>query len=146
MTDTQSRISVDEFKQRLEILCLRKSEGGYPTKHRDQQILLKSVAMALDKNKDYAEAEINARLESWLATVGRKLHTDHVTLRRCLVDEGYLTRDPAGKSYRLQANIRADQFEPEIDSIDCADVIDEAIARREQKKQQYLSQKGKSQS
>ena len=145
MTDSQSKISADEFKQRLEVLCLRKSEGGYPTRRRDQQILLKSVVMTLDEAKDYTEAEINARLESWLTSVGRKLQTDHVTLRRCLVDEGYLTRDPAGKAYRLRANVAAEQFEAEVNSIDCVLVIDEAIARREEKKRQYLSQKDKPQ-
>ena len=141
MSDSQSKISAGEFKQRLAVLCLKKGGGGLPSKRRDQQILFKSIALTLDITRNYTEAELNDRLQDWLARVGRHVQIDHVSLRRHLVDEGYVVRDPAGRSYRLVDSAKTDRFDPEIESIDPHLVIDEAIRRREERKRQYLGDK-----
>lgn len=48
----------------------------------------------------HSEAEINTRLRNVLDGPGRCLRTDHVELRRWLVDEGWLGRDGFGREYR----------------------------------------------
>ena len=45
------------------------------------------------------EDEVNRRLSDWLADVGAMVQTDHVELRRWLVDAGYLARDGWGYAY-----------------------------------------------
>jgi len=92
-------ITADEFRKRLAALCLKRGGGGMPKRRRDQHILLKSIALTLDRNAVYTEAELNLRIQSWLELVGHEIQVDHVSLRRHLVDEGYLTRDPAGDTY-----------------------------------------------
>jgi hypothetical protein len=37
----ESKISIAEFKDRLEVLCLRGGGRGFPRQQRDQQILFK---------------------------------------------------------------------------------------------------------
>lgn len=50
-----------------------------------------------------AEAGINAALKAQLAGAARCLDTDHVELRRWLVDAGWLQRDAWGREYRRSA-------------------------------------------
>lgn len=49
------------------------------------------------------EPEINARLRQALAGPACWLHTDHVELRRWLVDTGWLARDGYGRAYERVA-------------------------------------------
>jgi Uncharacterized protein conserved in bacteria (DUF2087) len=49
-----------------------------------------------------SEPQVNATLKPWLADAGRFLDTDHVELRRWLVDLGWLARDGFGREYRRQ--------------------------------------------
>ena len=46
------------------------------------------------------EKAVNAALQAQLAGAARFLDTDHVELRRWLVDGGWLTRDGFGREYR----------------------------------------------
>jgi hypothetical protein len=48
----------------------------------------------------HSEAEVNTLLRKVLDGPGRCLRTDHVELRRWLVDEGWLGRDGFGREYR----------------------------------------------
>ena len=69
-------------------------------------------------------------LKQWLAKIGQKIEIDHVTLRRHLVDEGYISRDRAGMLYKVNDAKMADLFEPATNTIDPA----KAIKRKEQRK------------
>jgi len=42
---------------------------------------------------------VNRRLTDWLADVGQMLQTDHVELRRWLVDAAFVVRDDWGHAY-----------------------------------------------
>jgi hypothetical protein len=138
------KITADEFKQRLEALCLSAGGRGLPRRRRDWDILFKSITLALEPVRDYSEKEVNQVVEEWLSGIGQAIEIDYVTLRRHLVDAGYLVRDLAGTSYRVGLEAMADLFEPAIDTVDPAAVIEEARSRKEQKKRQYLESKDRS--
>jgi hypothetical protein len=136
------KISVDEFARRLEAQCLSRGGRGLPRKQRDKHVLYRSIVSAFEPGKEYAEKELNGILEKWLSEVGKEIEVDHVSLRRHLVDEGYLTRDPAGRAYKIQTEWMANLFEPETDGIDPVAVIAEALKRREEKRRMYRNPAG----
>lgn len=132
--------SLDDFRKRLEVLCLKKGSPCLPKKYNDQQILFKSVILTLEPEKSYTEIQINKAIKKWLVDIGREIEVDHVTLRRALCDEKYLSRDDEGKTYKA-INTRDDLFEPEINRVDPLLIINEAIELREQKKKQFIEKK-----
>ena len=121
-----SKIKTAEFKNRLAGLCLRGGGRGFPRKHRDQHILFKSITLTLETKQDYTENELNECLTQWLTRVGRTVEIDHVSLRRYLVDAGYLTRDRAGRSYRVDPEQSVSFFEAGIEQINPVAVVEEA--------------------
>lgn len=133
-----SIITVTEFEERLGLLCSRKGGQGLPKKQRDQQILFKSIILLFDPERSYTETEVNQVLEKWLAEVGQTVEIDRVSLRRHLIDEGYLRRDSAGALYQV-ATKEDPPFAPEIEELDPAVIVEMAKARQEQRKQAYLS-------
>ncbi|MFC3997236.1 DUF2087 domain-containing protein [Nocardiopsis sediminis] len=56
-----------------------------PVRRSERLLLLDHVARAFEPGIRYTEADVNAVL--------RSIYTDHATLRRSLVDEGFLDRD-----------------------------------------------------
>ena len=138
------KITADEFKQRLEALLLSSGGRGLPRKRRDWDILFKSITLALEAGRDYSEKEVNQVVGEWLDGIGQAIEIDYVTLRRHLVDTGYLIRDLAGTSYRVSLEAMAELFEPAADKVDPATVVEEARSRREQRKRQHLESSDKS--
>jgi hypothetical protein len=138
-----SKISIAEFKDRLEVLCLRGGGQGFPRKQRDQHILFKSIILMLETRRDYTENEVNECLAKWLSEVGQAIEIDHVSLRRYLVDAGYLTRDAAGRSYRVDPEQTAELFEAGIEEINLMDIVAEASKRTEKRKREYLEKRGR---
>ncbi len=136
-----SRIGTAEFKNRLAALCLRGGGRGFPCKHRDQHILFRSVTLMLETRRDYAEDELNECLGKWLSQVGRTVEIDHVSLRRYLVDAGYLTRDTAGRSYRVDPEQTVGLFEAGIEAINPVAVVEEAYRDAEERKREYLDKR-----
>jgi hypothetical protein len=65
------------------------------------------------------------------------VNLDHVTLRRFLVDEGYVRRDSAGRSYELTTTGWPYTFDPSIKVLDLDALIEGARAARESRKRQY---------
>lgn len=62
-----------------------------PAQRSKRLVVLERLALEFEPGVRYHEAEVNALL--------RRFHTDHATLRRQLVDEGYLDRS-AGEYWR----------------------------------------------
>ena len=133
-----SKIRTAEFKNRLAVLCLRGGGREFPRKHRDQHILFKSITLMLETKRRYAEDELNECLAKWLSQVGRTIEIDHVSLRRYLVDAGYLTRDTAGRSYRVDSEQTVGLFEADIEDINPVAVVEEAYRDAEERKREYL--------
>jgi tRNA(adenine34) deaminase len=66
----------------------------------DFRTVLAAAALAFGQDGGCSEAEVNRRLQAWLADAGAMLSTDHAELRRMLVDTGLLARDAFGRTYR----------------------------------------------
>jgi 4a-hydroxytetrahydrobiopterin dehydratase len=73
---------------------------GLPRREADRFILLHALAQLFDPTEVLAEQPLTDRLAGWLETTGAKLTTDRVTLRRALIDHGFLERDGRGLTYR----------------------------------------------
>ena len=128
-------IGVSEFRRLLENVSRGK---GFPRKRRQQHVLLKSIALLLEQKQDYSERQINDTVQKWLDTIGRSLEIDHISLRRSLVDEGYLTRDRAGRHYRVGEGNTNGIFEQAVNAVNPVTVIEEAEQRRVLRKQEFL--------
>ena len=74
--------------------------------------------MTLERARTYSEAEMNRALLSWKSEVGPAIETDHVTLRRVLVDYGHLERTVDGGAYRVGSPSHPIAFDLEVDEID----------------------------
>ena len=66
----------------------------------DRELALAFAALALPAEQDLTEPGVNARLRHALSEELRFLDTDHVELRRWLVDAGHCRRDGFGRAYR----------------------------------------------
>ncbi len=106
-------------------LTLGALHGG---RRADFLVVTAAAALACARGRDYTEAEINALLRDWLAGPGAMLSTDHVELRRWLVDCGLLARDGYGRRYaRTDA---AGEWLAVLAALDGADLSAEAGAAR----------------
>ena len=130
-----SHVDASQFKDRFASLVL--GGQGFPKKGVDRLILFISAALGLEPQRQYSDSEINDELRAWTARFGGRVSLDHVTLRRFLVDEGYLNRDTAGTSYELTTGW-PHTFEPSIATLDLEALVEEGRAARELKKQQYM--------
>lgn len=72
--------------------------GGLPAA--EQALALAWVWAGLPAAEVWSEPELNALLKAQLAGPAEWLDTDHVELRRWLVDAGWLQRDGYGREYR----------------------------------------------
>ena len=127
-------ITVEEFVERLCRLGADRGPRNFPRKQRDRQILMKSILMLMDSGRTYTEREVNNLLKEWNRDVAPAIHTDHVTVRRWLVDYGLMERTANGRSYRVGFPAEPVVFDLEIDDIDVRATVaafrDEASRRR----------------
>lgn len=128
-------IRVGEFRRLLENASRGKA---IPRKRRQRHVLLKSIVLLLEPRQDYSERQINDTLQKWLDTVGKSFEIDHVSLRRRLVDEGYLIRDRAGSHYRVEEGNMDNIFEQAVNAMNPVAVIEEAEQRRAVRKREFL--------
>ena len=111
-------ISPEEFVERLCRLGADRGPRRFPRKPQDRDILMKSIVMLLDSSETYTENQINDALKGWNRDVAPAIDSDHVTLRRLLVDYGHLERTADGSWYRVGFPPRPVAFDLEIDDID----------------------------
>jgi hypothetical protein len=133
-------ISVAEFEERLAAICLGGAGSAFPRPSRDRHILYRSIIQRLDDARKYSESGLNEALQQWLLDIGTCLDMDHVTLRRYLIDERYLSRDTDGNAYVVNAvGSTSIEFDASIAAIDPFAVIQAAKDRvAERKRQQSL--------
>lgn len=67
---------------------------NYPAKEKKKIIVLEKINENFKKGKIYSEAELNRILE--------RIYTDHATLRRALIEYGFMERDHAGDKYWIK--------------------------------------------
>lgn len=136
-----SHVTSDQFKNRFTSLIL----GGrdLPKKALDLNVLYISAILGLDSQKEYSEAELNDALRIWSDTFGTNFALDHVTLRRYLIDAGYLQRDAAGVVYRLNTVDTPFTFDESLANLDLDQLLADARREREERKQRYLKESGR---
>lgn len=105
---TLEMIAMDESARRLRAILGHGTSGGMPRRRRDRWILLRAIARAFGSDERLTEKEATARIQDFLLGPGAHLEVDAVSLRRALVDEGFVDRDPAGRDYR--ASSRHERF------------------------------------
>ena len=107
------------YARRLVTLCLRSGFITFPARPADRAILQKSMIRYFDPDARYSQKGVDTILKQWTQEIGRKIRVDHVTLRRLLVDDGYLERRPDGARYRVTlSGPFAFQFAPDVDTVD----------------------------
>jgi hypothetical protein len=122
-------ITVEEFVERLCRLGADRGPRRFPRRSRDRQILMKSILMLMDSGRTYREPEVNSLLQAWNRDVAPAIKTDHVTVRRLLVDHGHLERTADGRTYRVGFPAHPVAFDLEVDDVDVRATI---AAYREQ--------------
>jgi hypothetical protein len=138
MSESQP-ITIEYFMKRLVDLCLRSGLSGFPKNDVDQHILLKSAAVTIGQPGSFTEKELNEKLEYWVKHIGQIKNIDRITLRRRLVDTGYLTRNKDGSSYQVaQPGPRTVLFDEAIDQMDILEVLTAAREEMARKKREYL--------
>jgi hypothetical protein len=95
----------------------------------DFVVVTAAAAVAFAPGRDYDEKEVNAVLRDWLAGAGAMLATDHVELRRLLVDCRLLERDGFGRRY-ARANVR-EGWREALRALDGVDLAAEASRARQ---------------
>lgn len=134
----QEPITAENFVKRLINLCLKSGLSGFPKDETSQQILLKSAALVFNPGLVYDEKQVNEILNTWIEGIGQAGKMDHGTMRRYMVDAGYLSREKDGSSYRVAGGRRAGLFAADVDQVTPLQEIAsgrEAIAAR---KRAYL--------
>jgi hypothetical protein len=137
--NNEQPITKEYFIKRFLQLCLRSGLTEFPKDERDQHILLKSALITMGKPGNYSEKEINDRLEYWVSHLCQIKNIDRVTIRRSLVDAGYLTRNKDGSSYQIPASgAHLGQFDEAIDQLDLLEVLTTAREEIDRRKKEYL--------
>jgi hypothetical protein len=100
--ETGSGSSAQAATDRFAVLAVRRgiSLGAlHSASVRDFAIVLAAAAQAFVPSREFSEREVNDLLRAFLADAGSMLATDHVELRRWLVDFHLLERDGFGRVY-----------------------------------------------
>ncbi len=115
----------------------------------DFALLLGCAGCAFAPGETYSERDVNERLRAWLAGAGAMLSTDHVELRRWLVDNGVLVRDGYGRAYVLGApreeiaSAMRELAGHDVTSL-VRDAREQDMARRAERKARWQSRKPES--
>ena len=88
-----------QLPPRLETLVLKTGLHLGVLPNPDRVLVLALAACAIEPGRPLREDEVNRRLIDWLGDVGQMLQTDHVELRRWLVETGFVARDGWGHAY-----------------------------------------------
>ena len=106
-----------------------------PTHPHVLDTLLAVATGGLARQRPYAEWEVNESLSAWLESVRTKV--DHVTLRRRMVDLGFLKRTKDGSRYYLNFGRVNGVLGDGAVEIDAGEMVDEIVREREARKNAY---------
>ena len=130
-------ITQSQFEASISKTFSSGSSFDYPRKPQDRVVFLGALSIALAKQESYNEVQLNEAIVSWLRGFGSTTTLDHVTLRRYLVDAGYLRRDEAGLRYSVAVAALAAEFEEPVLTLDAHQVVRQARMDREARKQAH---------
>jgi hypothetical protein len=141
-------MDIVEFERRLRALAKRDglTFATFATlPPADRAVLVATIAQCFDAAAVYREREVNERLKTWLSAAGAMIETDHVHIRRWLVDTGVMVRTPDCAEYRLSAATAADRatVPDAIGALDAASIVaatrSEAREARSRRKAEWLA-------
>lgn len=139
-------MDTNEFERRLRALARREglTFATFATLPQpDRRVLVATIAGKFDAGRSYREGEVNEVLKAWLSTAGAMIETDHVHIRRWLVDTGVLTRTSDCAEYRLGAAANEEPIAPGAAGLDGAAIVPatrrEAADNRARRKAEWLA-------
>ncbi len=109
---------------------------GFPTHPEELDAVLAVAAGCLTRRRPLAEWEVNEALSDWLASV--RAEFDHVTLRRRMVDYGFLMRRMDGSVYFLNYGRVAEVLGDPAVEIEAGAISDEVLRERKARKRSHL--------
>lgn len=93
-TTLDDRFNITD-KEKTQVISTYMDENGalktYPAKEKKKIIILEEISKNFSKGKHYSEKEINRVIQ--------RIYEDYATIRRALIEYGFLDRDNAGKNY-----------------------------------------------
>jgi hypothetical protein len=128
-------VSHQQFVARFPALVL--DQRTLPKKREALATLLVSAMVNIEIGRAYTESDINAKLQAWVDAFGDSIGLDRVTLRRMLVDEGYLHRDTFGTTYILRGRTPLLGYDPSIRSLDLQGLVDSLERQRTMRKEAH---------
>jgi hypothetical protein len=136
--------------QRFAVLAIKRDialGALLSTSPRDFERVLAAAASGFVPGREYSERDVNDILRTFLGSAGAMLATDHVELRRWLVDFRVLERDGFGRAYTI--GNPADGIAAaarEFAGVDLAALAREAreadVARRAERKARWHARSG----
>ncbi|WP_159887916.1 DUF2087 domain-containing protein [Paenibacillus puerhi] len=96
MVDDRYNITLEEQEKVLKKYFPEGKEGllkAFPSRQKHKLIVLRAIAARFERDRKYHEKEVNEVLSA--------VHDDHVTLRRYLIEYGFMDRKPDGSEYWL---------------------------------------------
>src|SRR5678816_4101403 len=103
MDETRTAITVADWLDRMAQLALRHGVHLSTLQQkdgRDLELFFAGAALAFPPDVTLSEHDSNEILKRFLASAGVMVSTDHVELRRWMVDTGFLQRSDFGTDYR----------------------------------------------
>lgn len=119
----------------------RQFSGGalrrLPRNPEDAELLMALSLLGLDANAAFEESDINLHLIAWLNGIAADDGPDYVTLRRYLVDSGFLRRSSDGVVYRVQGERIDAVLSPEAKSVDVRQILETVETERSERRQAF---------
>lgn len=110
-----------------------------PKKREEADAIMALSLVSLSAEGVYDESEINVHLSSWLDGISRETNLDYVTLRRYLVDYGFLRRAFDGAVYRIVQDRIEEVLSPEARLVDVKAIFKEVATAREERGRAHRS-------
>ncbi|MDE0660937.1 MAG: DUF2087 domain-containing protein [Gammaproteobacteria bacterium] len=111
---------------------------GFPRHPDHLDSILAVAASQLHRRRPYGEREVNDALSEWLQSVNSPV--DHVTLRRRMVDCGFLKRTTNGSRYFLNYGRVAGVLGDPALEVDAGAIIDDLHCEREERKRARMDE------
>jgi hypothetical protein len=109
-----------------------------PKKREDAEAVMALSLVGLDPDGIFDESDINLHLLAWLDGVSSEDgDADYVTLRRYLVDFGFLRRASDGAIYRVRSQRIEEVLAPSARAVDPKQVFAEVAAARSERRKTF---------
>ena len=111
-----------------------------PKKQHEAEIFMALSLVDMDPEGIFEETDINRHLSRWLESIAAQNgNADYVTLRRALVDHGFLRRASDGVIYRIRGERIDEVLTPAAKAVDPVAIFNEVQAARSQRRADHKS-------